>query len=184
MLSFASIAITGGAFGILFWGAVLFGGIQFVWGVLQWLMYQMKSPEKKAVHHLKVDVRVLLRSMLAVAAADGRLDEGEVLMINTVSSSLLGEEVGELRIRELFDDIKDQDFLSELSNFAGEVTPSGAELAIVGAVLVAKSDGEYDQSEQTLTAQIALRLGVKGDRLAACVQDAHSMYEKMIGLTA
>lgn len=180
LLTAATIGMSGGAFVVAFLGAILFGGLQFAWGALQWVGYQMKSPQGKASHHLKVDVRVLLRSMIAVAAADGRLDDGEIIMINEISASLLGEEIGEKTIRNIFDAIVGRDYVEELSLIAREVSPAGAELAVKGAILVGRSDGKFDEMESALTTQIASLLCVSGDRLTQCATEAHQMYDNMI----
>lgn len=179
-LTFATIAGTGGNFGVLFYGAILVGAIQFIVGLFQWLAYQVKSPEGRAVHHAKVDVRLLLRSMIAIAAADGTLDDGEIVLIQIISKALLGGEIEESRIREVFNQMKGKDYLEEIASIASEVTPMGAELAVRSAVMVSLSDGEMTSDEHILISRIAAKLGVAGDRLKHCVSEAHSLYQHII----
>jgi len=177
-----SYALTNGGGFVLAWGAILVGAIQFVVGLGQFLIYQSKSPEKKADHHAKVDIRVLLRSMIAVASADGKLKDGEVVIIQMVSSHIFGEPIDEDTITKLFDQMKRKDFslYEELEAVAAQVTPDGAEMAIKAAAMVALADGELHKKEEEDLVLMANVMNVNGDRLAQVFGEARETIDTLI----
>lgn len=180
VLTYVSFVGSGGSFGIFFYGAVIVGIIQFAVGLFQWTAYQAKSPEKRAEHHAKVDIRLLLRSMIAVAASDGKLEEGEAAIIQFVSRAVLGEAVDKDTIRKVFNEMRGADYIEELSRYARETTQEGADLAVKSAVMVSLSDGEMTNVERTLIAEIARALNVTGKRLNKCVEQANDFYASLI----
>ena len=72
-------------------GIILVGIVQFAIGLWQYSSYRMKSPEDKALHHAKIETRALVRSMVAMAAADGKLDKEEIKTVTQVYERLTGK---------------------------------------------------------------------------------------------
>ena len=83
------------------YGAVIVGGIQASIGIIQLLLYKMKTPEQKAAHHAKIDVRTIVQSMAVVAGADGEIDDSEVETIREVCRKLIGSEIDEKSISQI-----------------------------------------------------------------------------------
>jgi len=76
-------AARGGGHFILAWGAILFGGLQVLIGVVQFLLRD-RSPIDRLLSNSTRHVKGLLRAMIATAQSDGALDEKKVDAMHAV----------------------------------------------------------------------------------------------------
>lgn len=182
IITVATFAAAPGGHFVVAYGAILVGAVQFVIGGGQWLLYQSRGPEGKAAHHLKVDVRVVLRSMIAMTAADEKLDEGEVAIIRLVSQACFGQPLDKEAIEECFQQMKGDltAFEDELNRIGGQVTEEGAFTALKAACMVAMADGEVHQSEIQAVRKLAGALRVGGDKLEDCVSSARAAINELL----
>ena len=139
----------------------------------------MNSPQKTSEHLPASDIRLILRSMIAVAASDGHFDDQEIAMIGVVSLWVLGEPSSDHVIRELYDTMQGMDFADQVAELSGDVTPAGAELALKSATMVSLSDGHAAETEMEIIASIAHGLGVSSDRLQTCMSEARESFVQM-----
>jgi hypothetical protein len=77
-----SAAQGGGRF-VVAWGAMLFGGVQFLAGIVQFLVRD-RSPISRLLSGSTRQVQVLVRAMIATAQSDGALDEKKVAAMQEI----------------------------------------------------------------------------------------------------
>jgi uncharacterized tellurite resistance protein B-like protein len=130
-------------------------------------------------HRSAVDIDVLIRSMVAVAAADRIIAEGEVVMIEDVSAGLLGEKIPRWRIEQMLDRTKGRNAVDLIARAARQATPEGIDLAVKGAVWAGRADGALTDAEGQVISAIAARLGVSGHRLRQCIAEADHVYDRL-----
>ena len=192
MLAASGIAITGIAVALtpylssltISWVGRLAGVMVFLAGMMQWLISYLKGSKGKITSNSKLDVLVLIRSMVAISASDGILSEEEVSLIQSVSSSIVGRPIKRERIENSFRRMKSDNFAnfdSELNRLAEKVTPAGAEQAVKGAVMVAIVDDQLDEREEERVLYISDMLGVSRLRFPALCEEASAELRRMRG---
>ncbi len=70
-------AAQGGGHFVVAWGAILFGGIQFLAGVVQFLLRD-RSPVERLLSKSTRQVKGLVRAMISTAQCDGPLDQKKI----------------------------------------------------------------------------------------------------------
>jgi uncharacterized membrane protein YebE (DUF533 family) len=147
--------------------------------VLQLYRRRDQPPWAATGHRSAVDIDVLIRSMVAVAAADRTIAEGEVAMIEDVSAGLLGEKIPRWRIEQMLDRTKGRNAVDLIARAARQATPEGIDLAVKGAVWAGRADGALTDAEGQVISAIAARLGVSGHRLRQCIAEADHVYDRL-----
>lgn len=180
VITAATYAAAPGGYYVVAYGAILVGGLQFLAGAFEWLRHAISSKESKATHHAGVDINVLLRSMVATAAADDSLADNEIAIIQMVCRQVTGAELDPDTVKNVFEEMKGHDFADELGRIRSQVTSEGAELAVKCCLLVAFADGDFDESEDNRIGNIAGTLGVTGDRFKRCAEEATGLYQAIL----
>ena len=160
----------------------LFGVFLFVFGMVQWLVSYIKNPKQTATTYSKLDVLLLLRSMVAISASDGKLSEEEISLIQSVGSSIVGRPIRRQRIESAFRNMRSDNFANfelEMNHLANKVTPAGAEQAVKGAVMVAIVDDELYAEEEQRILYISDMLGVPRLRFSAICDQAAAELRRM-----
>jgi len=169
-----SAASSGGAH-VVAYGALAVGGIQFIAGLFQYIGYQVKGPEEKQQVRAEASVRVILRAMLATAAADGVVDDSEVERIATIYEQIFGEilekewvkETSEMMLQDNFDVCEaisdERDIINK------EIIP----LVLKASYFVAAADGLIDDKESKTLLNIASALGMNDEAVSDCLDDIH-----------
>ena len=163
---------------------MLTGGVLAVVGVLQWRTGRGRVPGGLSAHRSDVDVELLVRSMVMVAAADRSLDRGEVAMIEDVLAGLLGETLPRARIEQAFRRMRGNNGIDQIARLARDATPEGAELALKGAVWAGRAAGALSEAEQAVVAALAVALGLSGHRLRTCIAEADHVHERLVAHAA
>ena len=177
-----SFIVTGGNYIAVAYGAVLVGIIQIIIGFFQWLFYQIKSPEKKSEHRLSIDLKVIVRGMIAVAAADNKLDESEIIVIEMITYSLFGKALDRHTIKTIYQDMQKnkKNVIEEFESIANQVTPNAAHLAVKAATMVALSDGEFHKNEFNKITSIAELLQIEADQFVEILDEAKNAIDALI----
>jgi hypothetical protein len=76
-------AAQGGGHYVVAWGAILFGGIQFLTGLGQFLLRD-RSPIDRLLRDSTRPVKALVRAMIDAAQSDGALDEKKIAAMQAV----------------------------------------------------------------------------------------------------
>ena len=114
----------------------------------------------------------ILRAMVAVAAADGRLDAREVGLIQQVYEERTGRPVdvsGVASAAEVY--ATKRDILAELAAIAGSMSRETKEEIIRSAYLVLLADGRIAGEERKKLKDIALALQVPEIHFGAILED-------------
>lgn len=127
-------------------------------------------------------MRVILRSMISMSAADGTLEEGEIVIIQMVSRVVFGWPVDEQLIREICDKMIDEgaDISEELSDLCSQVTAEDADLAVKAITMVALADGEVSDEESQRLSNYAGALQLTSDRFSNCIAEARATIAQII----
>ena len=171
----------GGGVYVVAWGAVLFGSILMFMGVTQ------RSDTDRPVGLAREQIEaagttVILRSMISMAAADGHLDDEEVGMIQLVTRSIFGSELGEDTIRDMSRNMISGrgDLSIELARVADVLTSEDADLAVTGMAMVAMADGSMDESESARLEDYANALNVDQQRFDGALEKAREAITQIL----
>ena len=121
----------------------------------------------------------ILRAMVAVAAADGRLDAREVGLIQQVYEERTGRPVdvsGVASAAEVY--VIKRDILAELAAISGSLNRQTKEEIIRSAYLVLLADGRIAGEERKKLKDIAIALQVPEIHFGAILEDLASSLEQ------
>ena len=149
------------ATGRLFYVALAIGGVQFIVGLGQFLLYSIKSGDKKAQFHAGKGLSCLYQSMVSVAMADGELGQDEVELIQSIFHKVTGSEVSADDIASAATAIgKNLDgFLKGLKEYAGMVDADMKALTLKACVYVSAADGSVSEAERKHLYKLSKILG-------------------------
>lgn len=120
-----------------------------------------------------------IRVLIAVAAADGELDEAEVEVIRAVATGFFGYDISDHQIRRMYRKFGDNiDVEEEINRDLGSwhLRDDTVHQALVqGMVVVAAADGELDPGEKHVITAAAYALGLKGEETQALILEAEAM---------
>lgn len=161
-------------------GAVAIGGgVQGLVGLALWHRERRGRLPTGGAHRSAQDIDMLLCAMVAVAALDRSIAEGEVSIIEDVTAGLLGQSLPRARIERAFRQMRGGKAIDLIARKARQVTPEGAELAVKGAVWAGRADGALTSAESRLIGEIAAALDVSGHRLRQCIAEADHVHERL-----
>ena len=168
----------GGAY-VVAWGAILFGGIQMFRGLAEGSDEPVQQVTAEEAD--RAGIAVILRSMISMAAADGRLDESEVDMIKVVTRSVFGTELADATIRDMSTQMISSkvDLTAELQGLQNVISWADADLAVLGMAMVAMSDGVMDDVETARLEDYAGALGVDQERFDTALEKARANIAKL-----
>ena len=140
-------------------GAILIGTTQFGFGIFQYVRHAKQLSEQKLQYSKQVQAAYngLIRSLIAVASADGEVNDGEVHK-KLYSDAFTTDDVLELAARfnrENFDVIRD------LSDCWSLISADEREEIIKLSSLVAFADGPINQIEKDMIARLATTLRIR-----------------------
>lgn len=100
--------------------------------------------------------------MMHILLADGVVDDAEISMAANIFQQVSGREISESALREEIVALQNSNgsFLDSLGNVRGFLNDEGKEVVIKAAYYVAMADGEFQQEEQQMVADIGQALGM------------------------
>jgi tellurite resistance protein len=148
-----------------------------------WGLFGRKKGKATAAQEMPSAGTLMIRSLVAAAAAQGGLSDGEAKMIAIISSRLIGDTVTEARARELYAEITSRkfDFAAELAAFKSVLSRDDAERMVTLTYLMAFADGAPAEGEIGFVAEVAARLGVVPPALGRCLDDGVQIYKELTG---
>ncbi|XBQ16146.1 MAG: DUF533 domain-containing protein [Oceanicaulis sp.] len=176
-----SNASAGGSY-VVTWGAIVFGGVQFLVGVGEAIARSLRSPEKKQEDEAVAGSRLILQSMIYTAAADGELSEGEVAVIQIVARASIGAEIDRKFVDENYAAIaRTGDKVLDEYGFGGanRVAADDARIAVRASAMVAFADGDFDNAEMQRIQKIASKFGLDGE-LETLIGQGRQQIEKLL----
>jgi tellurite resistance protein len=117
------------------------------------------------------DADWILRAMVAVAAADGRLDAREVALIQEVFEQQTGHPVDVSGVVSAAEVYAKRDILAELAAVSGIMSREAKEEIIRSAYLVLLADGRIAGEERKKLKDIAISLRVPEIHFGAILED-------------
>lgn len=162
VLTVGSFLLFQGAGGILFYGAIMVGGLQLVLGMGQRAHYAFLSDDKKAAKHAQAAVTTLVRCMAMVALSDGHLADSEIATIRAIYSELTGGAASEREVRAIVNKLADVTTdPAEFVASVGRQATAAARVEIVKACyMVMVADGEVSADECSMLCEILDGLGL------------------------
>lgn len=123
---------------------------------------------------LEAEYQIAIKAvMIHILLADGVIDDAEVDEVTKIYQELTGIRLGVRAVHEEIANVKNGG--GSLSNYLGHVqgrlNDSGKESVIKAAVMVALADGEFQQEEQVLVAQIGADLGMTKAHVKGVIAD-------------
>ena len=154
-------------------GAILIGTIQFGFGIFQYVRHAKQLSEQKLQYSKQVQAAYngLIRSLIAVASADGEVNDGEVHK-KLYSHAFTTDDVLELAARfnrENFDVIRD------LSDCWSLISADEREEIIKLSSLVAFADGPINQIEKDMIARLATTLRIRKGSLSELLAEVKAV---------
>lgn len=153
--------------GVLFYGAVIVGSIQFLVGVFQRLHYATLSDSAKANVHAQAALVTLLRCMALVANADGKVTDTELTTMASILNRLVGQTISLDQIKRVVATVGHG--IGDVSEFVGS---KGTQTSLEGRVLIAKAcflvmnaDGDASKKEERVFKEIVSGLALPSDTL-------------------
>jgi tellurite resistance protein len=123
----------------------------------------------------KSDAKILLRFMIAMASADGKLHAEEIGVIAAVFEKIAGHPLDERLLQDMFDvNRKEQFSIFDDDSFAAEFSPELKRLIVKACYLVKIADREIAESELDMMATIAARLDISGIELSQMIREVSS----------
>ena len=117
------------------------------------------------------DADWILRAMVAVAAADGRLDAREVRLIQDVYEERTGRLIDASVVAMAAEVYAKRDILTELAAIAGSMSRETKEEIIRTAYLVLLADGRIAGEERKKLKDIAIALKIREIHFGAILED-------------
>ena len=156
-LTYVSFAIFQWEAGVIFYGAVVAGVIQFFWGIIQRAQYAFMTPEQKETKHLEATVITLIRSIALVANADGVVSDEEKELISAIYERVLGSPPDNEQLNKTISNINESgtDAWELIASKGGQIPYSQRLLIIKSCYLVMGADGEISEDEIGMLKQIA-----------------------------
>ncbi len=145
-------ATSGGGTYVVAYGAIIFGGIQFVIGLFQYLGHQPQEGGKQ-----EASSQAILGAMITTAAADHEIEDNEIDMIAGIYEQVFGNTLDKGWIKDIAEQMLRDDFdvYDAISNEMSIIDPDIVPLIFRASYLVAAADGTVDENEWEILTEIA-----------------------------
>lgn len=164
---------------VITWAVMLVGLILFLYGVIQRAIvsFEDNAGDTAAVRPNRsgeLDT-YMVRSMMAMASADGRLDEREVMTISRAYEAITGLPLPAARVREMAAMMANRDtsIYDELGRVEGRMSPATKAMIMKATYLVLIADNDAAETEQNRIADIAQALKLPYERAIAALREVH-----------
>jgi uncharacterized tellurite resistance protein B-like protein len=164
---------------VITWAIMLLGLILFLYGVIQRAIVSFDDNVDTTVavkpnRSGELDT-YMVRSMMAMASADGRLDDREVTTISRAYEAITGMPLPAAKVREMAMTMgsRDTSIYDELGRIEGRMSPATKAMIMKASYLVLIADSDADEAEQNRIADIAQALKLPYERAIAALREVH-----------
>ena len=119
----------------------------------------------------KSHAKLLLRCMVAVASADGRLHPEEITVISDVFQKVSGHPLDQTLIRGLYEIYREEPLAIREQDFVEECSPELKKLIVKACYLVKIADRKVVPSEVDALATIAAALNISEPELSQLIRE-------------
>lgn len=164
-----------GEIGILVAWALLLLGVLFVAsGVLQMITSSVASDGGQTRPGTLTERDYIIRTTLAMALADGRLDDKEVRSTAAIYKELTGKEIGIDQVRALATTMKGgaAGIFAELKEAQSRLSEATKLLIVKAAYLSLAADGEVTSEEEGRIGDVAQSLGLPYEQAIGAIREA------------
>jgi uncharacterized tellurite resistance protein B-like protein len=164
---------------VITWAVMLVGLILFLYGIIQRAIVSFdETATAPAVVRPNRSTELdtyMVRSMMAMASADGHLDEREVTTISRAYEAITGMPLPAARVREMATAMGNRDvsIYDELGKIEGRMSPATKAMIMKATYLVLIADNDAAEAEQNRIADIAQALKLPYERAIAALREVH-----------
>lgn len=119
-------------------------------------------------------------AMIAVGSVDGELSPSEMTFLRAYPPQAIGARVERESVATFISQLRTDGVIAQLTRAREEITPEGRETIVRLAIMMSLADGKMMGDEEARVVAIANCLGVAGERLQACVDQAHADYKTFV----
>jgi tellurite resistance protein len=156
------------------WAVLLLGAIFFAAGLVQMLTSSVAGDGRQAAPASGTERDYIVRTTLAIALADGRLDDSEVRTSAAIFKEVTGREIGTERVRELALGVKGgaEGLVKELKGASARISESTKLLIVKAAYLALAADGQVTAEEEQRIGDIAIALALPYEKVKIALAEA------------
>lgn len=164
---------------VITWAVMLAGLILFLYGIIQRAIVSFDdtttAPAVVRPNRSSELDTYMVRSMMAMASADGHLDEREVTTISRAYEAITGMPLPVAKVREMAAAMgnRDTSIYEELGRIEGRMSPATKAMIMKATYLVLIADNDAAESEQNRIADIAQALKLPYERAIAALREVH-----------
>lgn len=166
---------------VITWAVMLVGLILFLYGVIQRAIVSFDDATDttaavKPNRSGELDT-YMVRSMMAMASADGLLDDREVTTISRTYEVITGMPLPAAKVREMATTMANRDtsIYDELGRIEGRMSPATKAMIMKASYLVLIADSDAAEAEQDRIADIAQALKLPYERAIAALREVHEV---------
>ena len=165
-LLFAGYASQNAAFAAFSWAAIIGGILSILAGIALKAKTFMELRPNDDPDYAHAEIRILIKSMGEMAAADGEIDPREVQTIADIHERMLGITISTDEIKKILSDFdKNDDMVKTLTADRKMINPAMKRMIIQSCYLVMVADGRTDGAEMTRIHEIGEALELTSNEI-------------------
>jgi len=150
ILFFAGYSSPNAAWAAFAWAALIGGVVSMLAGIAQKIRTFMELKPNDDSDYAHAEIRILIKSMGEMAAADGDIDPREVKTIADIYERMLGIKISTNEVKKILSDFDKNDNIAEtLTADRKMINPAMKRMIIQSCYLVMVADGKKDGAEMT-----------------------------------
>ncbi len=163
---------------------IIAGGIQFAIGLFQFICsipayIRYRLNRNKTMKNIKAEAsaRAILRAMMAVAVADGEVQDSEIDSIAEIYEKIFGATIAKGWIKESAEQMINDDFnvYEAIHSEKSFIDPAIIPLVIKASYFVSAADGFVDDEEITTLMKLAVALGMTDIEAQNCLAETSGL---------
>jgi uncharacterized membrane protein YebE (DUF533 family) len=170
-------AVAPGGHFVVAYGAILVGAIQIVLGFFQYLAFAAGISQPKEEHYTNIEIRALIRSMIAIAAADEELHQTEIDTIQSILRRIYGSEIGLDVLESAHNKMNSKTFSlhDELKSTQSQISVKMKHMIVRACYFVLVADGRIDDREKSRIAELAATLQIEASTFAKIIRECEGI---------